>query len=124
MRISDWSSDVCSSDLNGDTPYSDRALAALGRFVAATVTRYPAVDTVEVGNEFNSANSVSVRVKSQGLAQRRAYHLTLVMCIESAVQAARPDVKVLGGATHSLTAGYPWPQLEEIGRAQDRTTAT
>src|SRR3546814_8172552 len=30
MRISDWSSDVCSSDLNGDSVRADRVLLATG----------------------------------------------------------------------------------------------
>lgn len=100
---------------NGDTPYSDEALAALGKFVAETASRYPAIDTVEVGNEFNSANFVSGRVKAEGLAERRSYHLGMVRSVESAVKAVRPDVKILGGATHSLPAGYLWPLLESGG---------
>src|SRR3546814_19556014 len=31
MRISDWSSDVCSSDLNGDVPHGKQGAGALAR---------------------------------------------------------------------------------------------
>lgn len=100
---------------NGYTPHSDEALAAFGRFVAEVVARYPAVDTVEVGNEFNGANFVSGPVKTAGLAQRRRYHLAMVRSAARAAKAVRADVRILGGATHSLPAGYLWPLLEGDG---------
>lgn len=99
----------------GKTPHSDRALAAFGRFVAQVVARYPAVDTIEVGNEFNGANFVSGPVKAAGLAERGRYHLAMVRSAAHAAKAVRADVKVLGGATHSLPAGYLWPLLDGGG---------
>lgn len=98
---------------NGNTPHSEKALAAFGKFVAEMVSRYPAIDTVEVGNEFNGANFVSGPVKAAGLAQRRGYHLAMVRSAARAARAVRPEVKVLGGATHSLPAGYLWPLLDD-----------
>lgn len=99
----------------GKTPHTAKALAAFGKFVAETVARYPAIDTVEVGNEFNSANFVSGPVKAANLAKRGQYHLAMVRSAANAVKSVRPDVKVLGGATHSLPAGYLWPLLDGEG---------
>jgi hypothetical protein len=101
----------------GKTPHSGKALAAFGRFVAEVVARYPAVDTIEVGNEFNGANFVSGPVKAAGLAERRWYHLAMVRSAEQGAKSVRADVKVLGGATHSLPAGYLWPLLDGGGAA-------
>lgn len=99
----------------GATPHSPEALGALGRFVATMVQRYPAITAVEVGNEFNGGNFVSGPVKAEGLAARRRYHLAMVEAVAKSVQAVRPDVPILGGATHSLPAGYlgPLAEMEE-----------
>lgn len=99
----------------GNTPHSPEALAAFGKFVAEMIARYPAIDTLEVGNEFNGANFVSGPVKEAGLAERSRFHLAMVRSARRAAKAVRPDVKVLGGATHSIPGGYLWPLLDEGG---------
>lgn len=99
----------------GKTPHTARALAAFGKFVAAMAARYPAIDTIEVGNEFNGANFVSGPVKAADLAKRGQYHLAMVRSAANAVKSVQPDVRVLGGATHSLPAGYLWPLLDGEG---------
>jgi hypothetical protein len=99
----------------GATPHSPEALTAFGKFVAEMISRYPAIDALEVGNEFNGANFVSGPVKEAGLAERGRYHLAMVRSARRAAKAVRPDVKVLGGATHSLPAGYMWPLLDDGG---------
>lgn len=99
----------------GDTPHSPRALAAFGRFAAAVVRRFPQVDTLEIGNEVNSANFVSGPVKQAGLARRGAYHLAMVRAAAAAVKGVRPDVRVLGGSTHSLPGGFIQPLLDLPG---------
>jgi hypothetical protein len=96
----------------GMTPHSPEALAAMGRFVAAMVARYPAITTVEVGNEFNGANFVNGPVRDAGLAERGRYHLAMVRAVADAVRAVRPEVRILGGSTHSMAAGYLWPVLD------------
>lgn len=96
----------------GKTPHSPEALAAFGRFAAALVQHYPAIDTLEIGNEINGGNFVSGPVKQAGLAQRAGYHLAMVRAAAVAVKAVRPNVTVIGGATHSLPAGFLWPMLE------------
>lgn len=100
---------------NGNTPYSDEALAAFGRFAAAVAQRFPQIDTLEIGNEINSANFVSGPVKQAGIAERGRYHLAMVRAAGDAVHKVRPEVKVLGGSTHSLPAGFLWPLLDMPG---------
>ena len=100
---------------NGGTPHSPSALAAFGRFAAAVVRRFPQIDRLEIGNEVNSANFVSGPVKDAGLASRGAYHLAMVRAAADAVHAVRPDVRVIGGSTHSLPAGFLWPLLDLPG---------
>jgi hypothetical protein len=99
----------------GKTPHSPQALAAFGRFAAAVVTRFPQIDTLEIGNEINGSNFVSGPVKDAGLARRGPYHLAMVRAAAQAVHKVRPDVMVLGGSTHSLPAGFLWPLLDLPG---------
>ncbi|MCJ2180012.1 hypothetical protein [Novosphingobium album (ex Hu et al. 2023)] len=99
----------------GKTPYSAEALAAFGRFAAAVVRRFPRIDALEIGNEVNGGNFVSGPVKDAGLAERGRYHLAMVRAAAQAVRKVRPDVKVLGGSTHSLPGGFLWPLLDLPG---------
>lgn len=97
---------------NGQTPHSPYALTAFARFAAAVVSRFPQIDTIEIGNEVNGGNFVSGPVKDAGLAMRGQYHLAMVRAAAEAVQTVRPGVKVLGGSTHSLPAGFLWSLLD------------
>lgn len=99
----------------GDTPHSPAALTAFGRFAAAVVARFPQIDTLEIGNEINGGNFVSGPVKHAGLAMRGRYHLAMVRAAADAVATTRPGVRVIGGSTHSLPAGFLWPLLDLPG---------
>ncbi|WP_324696698.1 hypothetical protein ACLIMP_15825 [Novosphingobium aerophilum] len=99
----------------GQTPHSPEALAAFGKFVAEVVRRYPAIDTLEIGNEINGNNFVSGPMKDAPPAQRLAYHLAMVRSAAKAARAVRPDIKVIGGSTHSLPGGFLWPLLDQGG---------
>src|SRR3546814_4072844 len=46
MRISDWSSDVCSSDLHGQVPGSELAILALGRLGGGALTHASDLDLI------------------------------------------------------------------------------
>ncbi|MCT2398706.1 hypothetical protein [Novosphingobium mangrovi (ex Huang et al. 2023)] len=100
---------------DGKTPHSPQALAAFGRFAAAVVRRFPQIDTLEIGNEINGNNFVSGPVRNAGLARRGQYHLAMVRAAARAVHRVRPGIKVLGGSTHSLPAGFLWPLLDLSG---------
>lgn len=97
---------------DGQTPHSPEAVAAFARFVAAVVRQYPAISAVEVGNEFNSGDFVTGPVRAGGIGQRAGYHIALVEAVAREVRRIRPDLPILGGATHSLPAGYLWSVLE------------
>ena len=98
---------------DGKTPHSPEGVAAFARFVAAVVREYPAVSAVEVGNEFNSGDFVTGPVREGGIGQRARYHVALLEAVAREVRAVRPDLPILGGATHSLPAGYLWSVLEQ-----------
>jgi len=97
----------------GRTPHSPEAVAAFGRFAAEMVQQYPTISAVEVGNEFNGKNFVNGPVRQAGLAQRARYHLAMVRSVAEQVRQVRPEVRILGGATHSVAAGYLWDVLDE-----------
>ncbi|KKK82122.1 hypothetical protein LCGC14_2806560, partial [marine sediment metagenome] len=54
----------------GKTPHSPEAIAAFAGFAADMVTRFPAIDRVEVGNEMNSDTFVSGPMRGAGMADR------------------------------------------------------
>lgn len=102
---------------DGDTPYTPGAIQAFAADAAATLKRFPRADAVEVGNEVNAQNFVSGPVKAEGLAQRPARYLAILKATYAAVKSARPDVRVLGGALHSIPVGYV-KRLFALGAAQ------
>ncbi|PZQ57449.1 MAG: hypothetical protein DI555_00490 [Novosphingobium pentaromativorans] len=99
----------------GQTPHSTEALAAFANFVTELVRRYPAIDTLEIGNEINGNNFVNGVVRESSLAQRRRYHLAMVRAAAEGVRAAGSKVRVIGGSVHSLPAGFLWPLLDSPG---------
>lgn len=102
---------------SGDTPHSPEAVAAFARFAATAAKTFPAVHTIEVGNEFNGTNFVSGPVKEASSMERADYYTELLKATYAAVKQARPEVTVLGGATHSIPVGYLWRIFERGGGA-------
>ncbi|PRY25157.1 hypothetical protein CLV78_102334 [Aliiruegeria haliotis] len=90
----------------GATPHSPAAVEAFAAHAAATALRFPAIHSVEVGNEFNSANFVSGPVKDGSLQERAEAYVALLRATEAAVRTERPNVRILGGGVHSIPAGY------------------
>ena len=99
---------------NGDTPYSEEARRAQARFIESTLARYKNVDVIEIGNEFNGNNFVTGPIREQSGAERAESYVRMLAPIAEGVRSARPDVKILGGATHSIPVGYI-EQLIEAG---------
>ena len=91
---------------DGATPTSDAAVAAFGAHAAATVARFPAIDAVEVGNEFNGPNFVTGPLRDAGLAARADAYAALLAAVADQVRATRPDVRIIGGGVHSIPTGY------------------
>ncbi|RVT86914.1 hypothetical protein DXV76_02155 [Rhodobacteraceae bacterium CCMM004] len=90
----------------GETPHTDAGRAAWAAFAAAAAVRFPAVHSVEVGNEMNSARFVSGPLETAPLAERAALYTALLAETARAVRAVRPEVRILGGAAHSLSLSW------------------
>ncbi len=88
---------------DGETPYSPEAVAAFASFAAAATQRFDAIHTVEVGNEMNSATFVSGPGWDTDLVTRAQSYTALLAETARAVRAVRPDVRILGGAAHSVS---------------------
>ena len=104
----------------GFTPYTPEGIAAMAAFAVSIVQRHPNVDTIEVGNEFNGANFVSgpVLAAPNYSDARVAYYVAILNGIYDAVKAVRPDVLVIGGATHSIPSSWLWRMLD-MGATMD-----
>ncbi|MGF1627790.1 MAG: hypothetical protein ACFCVH_23155 [Alphaproteobacteria bacterium] len=90
----------------GFTPHTDAGRQAHAAFVVATLDRFPDIDIIEIGNEFNAGNFVTGPVRTDPYEQRTAYYFELLRAVYLAVKQRHPDVQVLGGATHSIPVAY------------------
>ncbi|MEM0905714.1 MAG: hypothetical protein AAGJ94_00010 [Pseudomonadota bacterium] len=99
----------------GFTPHSPEALAAQQPFTRAILERFPKVDTIEVGNEFNGTTFVSGPVREMNVDGRAAAHVAILKEIYEAAQSAGREITVLGGATHSIPTRYIWDILDAGG---------
>lgn len=97
----------------GATPTSPEAVAQFGRHAAQMVQRFPNIHSVEVGNEFNSANFVSGPLRSAGLNARAKAYAALLASVHSQVKAIRPEVRILGGGVHSIPTGHLAAQMAQ-----------
>jgi len=91
---------------SGATPYSAPAVAAFADFFAETARRFPAVDAVEVGNEMNSESFTEGPAHDADIAGRAGYYAALLKATHDAVRAARPELRILGGAAHSIPLAW------------------
>jgi hypothetical protein len=91
---------------NGETPSSDRAVAAFAEYAAAAVARFPAITAIEVGNEVNSNTFVSGPLWTGDFPDRAAVYTRLVAATATAVRATNPDIRILGGAAHSIPLAW------------------
>lgn len=97
------------------TPHSVTAIEAFANYAAAAVKRFPAVDAIEVGNEFNGKNFVKGPVREMAPLDRARHSAAMLRASYKAVKAVRPDVRIIGAATHSLPLAYIWTVLEAGG---------
>lgn len=96
----------------GDTPHSEEALEAFGAFAAELVGRFEAISSLEIGNEFNGTNFVRGPIAKMSPLERARAYVPMLEAGATAARAERPDIRILGGATHSLPAGYLWEMLD------------
>ncbi len=90
----------------GNTPYSDAGRAAFAKFAVAVLDRFPSVKTIEIGNEYNGDDFVTGPVRNAAYGDRQNYYALMLKAVHDAVKAAHGDVKILGGAAHSIPVGY------------------
>lgn len=90
----------------GATPLGPAAVRAFGAHAARVVERFPAIDAVEVGNEFNSANFVTGPLRDDTLQARAEAYAALLASVAGQVRAVRPGVRIIGGGVHSIPTGY------------------
>lgn len=96
----------------GHLPVTPEGRAAFAAFAAAVVERFPNVDSIEVGNELNSGDFVSGPFEAADLPERAGLYAALLNDTARAVRAVRPDVRVIGGAAHSLPEAWLAPMME------------
>lgn len=90
----------------GVTPHTPEGVAAFARFAAFAVARFPAIHSVEVGNEMNSDGFVSGPMETSDLDARAAYYVAMLRATWQMVKATDPDTQVLGGAAHSIPIAW------------------
>lgn len=94
---------------HGTTPYSAAGLAAFGAMAARVVREFPAITSVEVGNEFNSQDFVSGPVADTDMTARAAHYVDQLKSVHAQVKAVNPDIRILGGATLAIPLAYLQP---------------
>jgi len=90
----------------GVTPHSPAAVEAFAAHAAAMVARFPAIQSVEVGNEVNGDNFVSGPLRDADLPARADGYVALLAAVARAVRAQRPSVSIVGGGAHSISVGW------------------
>ncbi|MEL6569454.1 MAG: hypothetical protein AAFQ22_13635 [Pseudomonadota bacterium] len=102
---------------NGDTPHSDSAVKAFGRFAAEMARRFDNMESLEVSNEFNGNNFVRGPIRGMAPRERAEAYVALLKSAATQVREVRPDMRIIGGAAHSIPAGYLWEVLDAGGAA-------
>lgn len=95
---------------DGDTAHTDKAVAAFANYAKTTVARFPNIQSVEVGNEFNGDDFVRGPARTQDMDVRAGYYFALMKAVYQQVKALNPDIRVVGGGVHSIPVAY----LEKI----------
>jgi hypothetical protein len=88
------------------TPYTQAGLDAFSNFFAEAARRFPAVVAVEVGNEMNSETFTAGPAREADIAGRAGYYAGLLEATAAAVREARPDIRIIGGAAHSIPLAW------------------
>lgn len=108
---------------DGATPLSPQAVAAFAFHAAEMLLRFPAIDAIEVGNEFNTANFVSGPLRDSDLDARADAYVALLEAVATRARLANPDVRIIGGGVHSIPTGYLRKLIERGAMAHMDTLA-
>ncbi|MCB1337138.1 MAG: hypothetical protein KDK10_06695 [Maritimibacter sp.] len=96
------------------TPHTSEGVAAYAAFFAEVAARFSAVEAVEVGNEMNSESFTSGPAQAADIVGRAGYYAALLEATSAAVRARRPDVRIVGGAAHSIPLAW-FTALSDLG---------
>ena len=91
---------------DGYSPISSQGVAAFANYAQRLVLEYPAITTLEIGNEMNSETFATGPGWSEDLPTRAASYARLAKATAAAVRAAKPEVRILGGAAHSIPLAW------------------
>ncbi|MDF0601695.1 hypothetical protein P1J78_13200 [Psychromarinibacter sp. C21-152] len=91
---------------NGQVPRTPEGQAAFAAYLAALVDRFPAIHSVEIGNEFNSWEFAAQEGWPDDLTARARDYVRLLAASARAVHAADPEIRILGGAAHSIPLAW------------------
>lgn len=100
---------------NGHTPQSKTALNALEAYTKEVIGRFPVIETLEVGNEFNGRNFVRGPLEKMAPLERSQAYLKILKATSQGARAGREDIRILGGATHSLPGSWLWNIMDSGG---------
>ena len=90
----------------GRAPQSAAAQAAFAAYHAQIVDMFPLIDSLEIGNEYNSHEFAEHERWPTDLSDRAETYVRLMRQTVPAVRAVRPDLRILGGAAHSIPVAW------------------
>lgn len=90
----------------GVTPYSPEGVAAFAEFAAQQVDTFPAITSIEVGNEMNSDSFTSGPMRETDLEGRAQYYTALLKAVHDKLRSRHPETRILGGAAHSIPLAW------------------
>lgn len=102
---------------DGNTPQSREALDALSNYTGNLVRTFPDLSSIEVGNEFNGTNFVRGPLESVKPSERASAYVAMLRAASEGAREQDQEMRILGGATHSLPGGWLWQVLDEGGGA-------
>ena len=98
----------------GAMPQTPEGQATFAAYHAEIVKRFPLIHSFEIGNEFNSWEFAEEEGWPSDLAARAEVYAALLERTVPTVKKVRPNLRILGGAAHSIPIA--WAQaLSEAG---------
>lgn len=87
---------------DGQTPVTSDGRAGFARYAARAVQEFPNAHSLEVGNEFNTSGFTHRPGWEGDIWEGTRTYAALLKDTVQAMRAARHDVRMLGGAAHSI----------------------
>jgi hypothetical protein len=97
---------------DGATPHSPEGIAAFGAFAGVLAERFPGMTALEIGNEFNGGNFVNGPLRDMPALERARAYVPLLEAAAREARAVRPDLRIVGGAAHSVPGAFLWEMLD------------